>query len=166
MKFSFILISILVGYLSFAQNEIDAEYKKMIEKKYDFPTISQDDAQAKVNAKNVYFLDTREWREYAVSHIPKAIFTGYNNFNWNNLNTIAKDAEIIVYCSIGVRSQNIAKKLVEQGFTNVRNLYGGIFLWADQARPMETKEGDDTDVVHGYNKFWGKWAKKAETVYE
>jgi len=166
MKYLFILTLFFASFLTIAQNEIDADYKEMIEKKYNFPTISQDDAQAKLKNDNIVFIDTREWKEYAVSHIPGAIFTGYDNFMWQNLNTIDKNAEIVVYCSIGVRSQNIGEKLKEKGFTNVKNLYGGLFLWADQERPMETKDGNDTDKVHGYNKFWGKWVKKAETVYE
>jgi len=32
-----------------------------------------------------------------------------------------------VYCSLGIRSEVIAKKLKKAGYTNVFNLYGGIF---------------------------------------
>lgn len=146
--------------------EIDKDFQKMIERKYDaFPTIQPEDAEAKIG-KEVYFLDTRETVEFEVSHLPNAIHVGYDNLNWKKINTLDKKAEIIVYCSIGVRSQDIGKKLKEKGFKNVKNLYGGIFLWADQAREMEDQNQKSTNSVHGYNKYWGRWVKKAEVVYE
>lgn len=166
MKIYLFLFGALIGLRTFSQNEINPAYQEMIESQYDFPTISQDEAEEKIKSSQSYFLDTREWKEYATSHIPGAIFTGYDNFMWKSLNTINKNAEIIVYCSIGVRSQNIGKKLVEKGYTNVKNLYGGVFLWADQARALENSNGEPTNKVHGYNTFWGKWVEKAETVYE
>jgi rhodanese-related sulfurtransferase len=41
-----------------------------------------------------------------------------------------------VYCSIGKRSDEITKMLGEAGFTNARNLYGGIFEWVNQGHPV------------------------------
>ncbi|MDX1652563.1 MAG: rhodanese-like domain-containing protein [Brumimicrobium sp.] len=146
--------------------EIDPDYKSMIERKYDFPTLSQDSAQMLLNKDSVVFLDTREKEEYNASHLPGALLFGFDDPNWEILDTIPKDSQIIVYCSIGDRSQRIGKKLRERGYKNVKNLYGGIFLWADQSRPMEDSKGEPTSKVHGYNRFWGRWVKKAETVYE
>lgn len=146
--------------------DIDENYRKIIERKYDeFPTIKPSESEVKINT-DVYFLDTREQNEFKVSHLPNAIHIGYNNLDWAKINTIDKDAEIIVYCSIGVRSQDIGKQLKEKGFSNVKNLYGGIFLWANQARAMEDINKKSTTKVHGYNKHWGRWIKKAEAVYE
>ena len=34
---------------------------------------------------NAILLDTREWEEYDVSHIPNAIFSGYKDFNTDAL---------------------------------------------------------------------------------
>ena len=39
---------------------------------------------------------------------------------------------IIVYCSIGVRSEDIGEKLKELGYTKILNLYGGIFDWKNK----------------------------------
>jgi rhodanese-related sulfurtransferase len=41
-----------------------------------------------------------------------------------------KDAEIIVQCHHGSRSWNVAAYLMQNGFTNVKNLTGGIDAWA------------------------------------
>lgn len=146
--------------------EIDPDYKIMIEKKYEFPTISPDSASNILYSDDVIFLDTREPEEYNVSHLPNAILFGYDDPNWKAVDTLNKDITVIVYCSIGVRSQNIAEELNEKGFKNIKNLYGGIFLWADQSREMLDDQNNETSKVHGYNRFWGRWVKKAETVYE
>lgn len=146
--------------------EVDPDYKKMIERKYKFPTISPDSASMILNESNVIFLDTREPEEYNVSHLPNAYLFGYDLPNWTTIDTVSKNKTIIVYCSIGVRSQNIAEELKEKGFSDVKNLYGGIFLWADQSREMVDDNNKETSKVHGYNKYWGRWVKKAEIVYE
>jgi rhodanese-related sulfurtransferase len=158
---------LFIGYPILAQ-EIDVQYKKMIERKYDgFPLIQPELLEQKLeNKAPLVILDTRELNEYNVSHIPGSIYFGYDNKNWTALNNIPKNAEIIVYCSIGVRSQNIGKELAKKGYKNVSNLYGGVFLWADQERILEDKVGKRTYRVHVYDKYWGKWVKKAEAVYE
>ncbi len=40
-----------------------------------------------------------------------------------------KDAEVIVHCRSGARSGNAKMFLAENGFTNVRNLIGGMVQW-------------------------------------
>jgi len=40
-----------------------------------------------------------------------------------------KDDEIVVYCRSGRRSAAVQQMLEEEGFTNVRNLVGGMLAW-------------------------------------
>lgn len=40
-----------------------------------------------------------------------------------------KDREIIVYCSISARSPRVSKILADNGFSEIRNLLGGLNLW-------------------------------------
>jgi rhodanese-related sulfurtransferase len=82
--------------------------------------------------KQSLFLDAREKKEFDVSHIREAKWVGYKSFDPSLLNAVPKDSPIIVYCSIGYRSEKIAEKLKAAGFTNVSNLYGGIFEWVNQ----------------------------------
>ena len=138
----------------------------MIERKYDFPTISPDSVENNLSNDDYIILDTRESVEFDVSHIPGSIEFGYEQPKYGELSQADTSKTIIVYCSIGVRSEKIGQKLNEKGFNNVYNLYGGIFLWADQFRPLENQKSDSTDKVHGYNKFWGRWIDKAPVVYE
>ncbi len=86
---------------------IDPEFKKMLESHYDeFPTISPEDAQKKMSGTKVLLLDAREPEEFNVSHIKGAKNYGYKSPNKNLLKDVPKNTEIIVYCSVGVRSQN------------------------------------------------------------
>ena len=65
-----------------------------------------------------------------------------------------KDQPIVTYCSVGYRSGALAKKLQESGYTNVANLEGSIFRWANEGRPL-VSNGRATDKVHPYNRTWG-----------
>jgi rhodanese-related sulfurtransferase len=110
-------------------------------------------------------LDAREKPEYEVSHMTNAIWVGYDKFDRNKLNGVDKDAPIVVYCSVGYRSEKIANQLTYLGYTNVKNLYGGIFEWVNQKQPIYDEFGE-TDRVHAYNKAWGIWLKNGDKVYE
>ncbi len=109
-----------------------------------------------VSGEQIILLDTRSKEEFAVSHISKAIWIGYKNFALQSVKKIPKNAEIVVYCSIGYRSEKIGEKLNLAGYNNVRNLKGGIFHWANQSLPLIDQTGKVTKKVHGYNKKWSK----------
>lgn len=163
MRFFFI-IAFLFSLPAFGQSK---EYKAMLENHYsDFPTITIKDAYNKMGQKNVYFLDTRSKEEFEVSHIKNAIRVGYDNFSISSVKAIPKDAEIIVYCSIGARSQDVGEKLKKAGYTNVKNLYGGLFHWANRSFPMVNSTNERTTRIHGYSKDWSKWITKGTVVYE
>ena len=119
-------------------------------------------AKSKVNYT---FIDAREVNEYNVSHLKNSVFVGYNNFSMDGLKNIPKDRPIIVYCSVGKRSENIAAKLKETGYTNVSNLYGGIFEWVNENHPVYDLQNKQTMNVHAFNKFWGRFIDKGNKVY-
>lgn len=52
---------------------------------------------------------------------------------------LPKDAEIVVMCHHGVRSQRVAEFLLGQGFENLTNLVGGIDAWAKEIDPAMAK---------------------------
>ncbi len=47
-----------------------------------------------------------------------------------------KDAEIVLYCRNDPMSHSAAVDLVEQGYTNVKNLEGGFNAWSDAGLPL------------------------------
>ena len=115
--------------------------------------------------KQAIFFDAREKKEYAVSHIRNSVYVGYNDFDLQRLKNITKGSEIIVYCSIGKRSEKITQKLAQAGFRNVSNLYGGIFEWVNLGHEVVDARGKATLKVHAFGKFWGQWLDKGEKVY-
>ena len=110
-------------------------------------------------------VDAREDIEYAVSHIDKAILVGYEKFDIHKLDGIEKTDKIVVYCSLGYRSEKIAEKLKQNGYANVYNLYGGIFSWVNQGYPIVSKE-KKTRNIHPFDEEWGKWLEKGNRTYE
>jgi rhodanese-related sulfurtransferase len=110
-------------------------------------------------------LDTREIAEYKVSHIRNAKNVGYDHFNMESLKNIQKNSRIIVYCSVGYRSERIGEKLIANGYTHIYNLYGGIFEWVNNDYPIVDTNNVKTNKVHAYSKLWGKWLIKGEKVY-
>jgi rhodanese-related sulfurtransferase len=117
--------------------------------------------------ESVIVLDAREKEEFEVSHIPLATYIGYSEFSSARISKVIpkKDSPIVVYCSLGIRSETIGERLQKAGYTHVKNLYGGIFTWKNSGYDVVDGEGNKTEKVHAYSKIWGKWLLKAEKVY-
>jgi rhodanese-related sulfurtransferase len=115
---------------------------------------------------DVLLLDAREWTEYQVSHLKNAMFVGYDQFDMDRLKLVSKNQKIVVYCSVGYRSEKIADKLKQAGYTNVSNLYGGIFEWVNQGNTVVDAHGGVTENIHAYSKTWGVWLNKGVKVYD
>jgi rhodanese-related sulfurtransferase len=110
-------------------------------------------------------LDTRSEQEYRISHLQGAHWVPYDHFSPEAVAALPKDAEIVVYCSVGYRSERIGEKLQDLGYKKVSNLYGGIFEWANQGKPVYAGQ-KKTNRVHAYSRTWGVWLKNADKVYE
>ena len=144
----------------------NADFDKKVANMLSFSvkTISPNDVKRQ---SDILILDARERSEYDVSHLPNAVFIGYSNFEKKTLDSIARDRPIVVYCSIGYRSEKIGEKLQKQGFSKVYNLYGSIFEWVNQGNPVVDKNNQPTKKVHTYNKAWSRWVEegKAEKIW-
>ena len=116
---------------------------------------------------DVLLLDTRERAEYEVSHLPGAVWIGYEDFDPNRLPTGLDPAtKIVTYCSVGYRSERIGEQLQAAGFTDVHNLRGSIFEWANAGYPVVDAQNQPTQNIHGYNKKWGRWVRTLKVVYD
>jgi rhodanese-related sulfurtransferase len=137
-------------------------FDKMLESLLQFsvPTISCKALHE--NRSHYYVLDARERHEYDVSHIVSARYVGYEKFDYNLVKDIPKDAAIVVYCSVGYRSEKIGEKLQTAGFKNVKNLYGSLFEWMNEGFPVVNNYEMKTQKVHAYNRAWGIWLTGAE----
>ncbi|UXX79095.1 rhodanese-like domain-containing protein [Reichenbachiella carrageenanivorans] len=115
--------------------------------------------------ENAVLLDARSEEEYKVSHLAHARWVGYDDFDVRTILDVDKNAEILVYCSVGYRSEKVAEQLKSAGYTNAKNLYGGLFDWVNHGLPVVDSLGHPTQQVHGYNLLWGRWVTKGEVVY-
>lgn len=168
MKNRLLLLLILIGVFLSGMSQKPESYDENLTAMYKntVPLISPDQLSEKIKSdSSIVLLDSREIDEFKVSHISGARCIGYNNFNIKSVQDVPKDATIIVYCSLGVRSELIAEKLIEEGFTNVENLYGGIFEWVYFNQEIVDKKEKPTSKVHTYDKSWGEWLLKGEKVY-
>jgi rhodanese-related sulfurtransferase len=97
-----------------------------------------------------------------VKHITTAELAGWLADSGRSLplhmEAFARDTPVVVYCSVGYRSARVARWLGRQGFTNVRQLDGSLFAWANEGRPM-VADGRSVREVHPYNDFWGRLLK-------
>ena len=115
----------------------------------------------------VLILDAREMPEYTVSRIPSSQYVGFSEFSSKAISENIQDKErlIVVYCSLGIRSEQIGEKLKSAGFKNIKNLYGGIFEWKNKGYPVVDANGNETSDVHVFSKAWGRWLEKGTKVY-
>ncbi|MEM7483609.1 MAG: rhodanese-like domain-containing protein [Bacteroidota bacterium] len=135
--------------------------------KFNNNTVAYVSAEELDSAEDIILLDTRQKKEFDVSHLKHAIWVGYDNFDIDNIHKKApdKEAPVVVYCSIGVRSEDIGEKLISLGYTNVKNLYGGIFEWKNKGYSVYYTNGAKTEKVHAYSKFWGVLLTNAKKIY-
>jgi rhodanese-related sulfurtransferase len=99
-------------------------------------------------------LDARTSAEYAVSHLRDAMWDDPGRPSLRPLRGRVQNDPIVVYSSVGYRGARLAQWLTGQGYTNVRNLSGGIFQAANDDRPV-FRDGRPTTVVHPYDRRWG-----------
>ena len=159
------LIYIFVFLISFSINGQNS-LKKLL-KKYNTESVPYASVEMTKSNSDFILLDARELKEYNVSHIKNAIHVGYDHFNLKETTVILdnKNAKIVVYCSVGIRSEDIAEKLQKAGYKNVYNLFGGIFEWKNADFQVVDTLGNTTEKVHTFSKDWSKWLKKGKKVY-
>jgi rhodanese-related sulfurtransferase len=100
-------------------------------------------------------LDVRTKEEWDVSHLSGGRRVDPNAPIEKANSSISKQTPIVTYCAVGYRSAALATKLREAGFTNVRNLEGSIFQWANEHRPL-VRDNTPVRTVHPYSSFWGR----------
>lgn len=110
-------------------------------------------------------LDVRKPEEYAVSHLPGAVRVDPETTDFSFLDSVDHAAPIVAYCSVGYRSSGLAEQLQKAGFTNVLNLQGSIFQWANEGRPVYRQE-KKVQQVHPYDKIWGRLLNKELRTYK
>ena len=102
------------------------------------PQMSVTELKQRLDAgEDLFILDVREPYEYQIANMGGTLIP--QREVPQRLAEIDRDREIIVQCRSGSRSQRIAEFLAQSGYSNVKNLAGGILAWADQIDPKVQK---------------------------
>jgi rhodanese-related sulfurtransferase len=157
-----LLAMLLMPLFGYAQDDYSLTEKVKSVLGFTMPTISVDELN---EMEAVHLLDAREYNEYQISHLPKARYVGDKDFKLSATGDISKTDTIVVYCTVGYRSEKIAEKLKKAGYENVFNLFGGIFSWKNSGNPVVDNENQETQKVHCYNKMWSVFLLEGEKVY-
>ena len=81
-------------------------------------------------------LDVRTPEEWLQGHIEDATLIPLDELQFRASNELPPNAEIIVYCGTGERSSAAAEYLVRKGYTNVSDMRGGLYAWANTGFPL------------------------------
>ena len=122
-----------------------------------FPSVKQIGAKTLAEwiakpKQSLLLVDVRSPREFAVSHLRGAI-------NLRNASEIAraiserKPAKTVLYCAVGFRSSQIARRIPASIACEVFNLEGSIFEWVNQGHPIYRGE----QVVWQVHPFGERW---------
>ena len=81
-------------------------------------------------------LDCREREEHQLVSLQAAELIPMSEMQQRNQELEPhRETEIVVYCHHGIRSLQVTKWLLQQGFSNVKSLAGGIDQWAQEIEP-------------------------------
>lgn len=138
--------------------------KKLLELRAAFPKVARVDARSlelELGGKRPpILLDVRSQEEFGVSHLAGARRAETLDAALEVLAGVPKDAAVVAYCAVGYRSSKLAAALATEGFTNVRNLEGSIFAWANSGRSV-FRGRERATQVHPYDEEWGRFLAPA-----
>ena len=101
-----------------------------------------------VLAKDIILLDVREPEEFASGYINAhtVLTIPRGKLEFLGIEKVAKqfgqDVQIVTYCLKGARGSLAALQLQKMGFTNVKNLDGGILKWLEKGNTIHSYLGE------------------------
>jgi adenylyltransferase/sulfurtransferase len=126
----------LIDYQQFCGIKPESKEERAL--KNGIPQLGVKELKRRIDAgEDIFVLDVREPFEYQIANIGGKLIP--QNDVPQRLAEIDRDREIVVQCKSGGRSQRIAEFLLQNGYTKVVNLAGGILAWADEIDPKMQK---------------------------
>ena len=86
------------------------------------------------NKDDFVLIDVREQHEYDIARIDGSVLIPLSAFE-AGIQNIDKSADIVVHCKMGGRSANAQAWMLENGFSKVLNMTGGITAWSHDVDP-------------------------------
>ena len=85
----------------------------------------------------VVYFDCREPNEYALGHIPGAVFLPRGNIETKIEAILPRDKKILIYCATGNRSALAADTMQQMGYKDVASMAEGFRGWVDSGGDVE-----------------------------
>ncbi len=82
----------------------------------------------------IFLLDVREPHEYSMAKIEGSVLIPLGTLP-TSLDQLNTEDEIVALCHRGMRSADAVGFLLQQGFSNIKNLVGGIDAWSIEVDP-------------------------------
>lgn len=103
------------------------------------PTVPEIDvaglAAARAAGADLQIVDVREPDEWAAGHMPGAVLIPLGQLA-QRAGELDPARPVVMVCRSGNRSGTATKLLLQGGFTDVKNLVGGMIAWADARQPV------------------------------
>ncbi|MCX9084552.1 MAG: rhodanese-like domain-containing protein [Candidatus Methanoperedens sp.] len=129
----FILSVALSGCIDNRKSEENKIADTTISEKNTFMNINVTQGKEMIDRGEVFILDVRRPDEYSNGHIRNSTLLAVQDIPAQDLETklkeLPKDSKILVYCRSGSRSVAASNILVNNGFSQVYNMQGGINGW-------------------------------------
>ncbi|MEC9466372.1 MAG: molybdopterin-synthase adenylyltransferase MoeB [Myxococcota bacterium] len=88
----------------------------------------------RLKTNHLQLIDVREPHEWDICRIDGAKLIPLGQIE-NRISELDPEQEVIVYCKMGGRSKKAYNLLRNKGFTDLRNLKGGIRAWSEEVDP-------------------------------
>ncbi|MGF1722924.1 thiosulfate sulfurtransferase GlpE [Vibrio kyushuensis] len=100
-----------------------------------FQTINIEQTQTLLLKPEAILADTRDSQSFAQGHVEEA-FPLNNDTIVEFMNEVEFEQPILVMCYHGISSQNVAQYLINQGYSEVYSVDGGIEAWRRAGLPL------------------------------
>jgi rhodanese-related sulfurtransferase len=93
-----------------------------------YSNVTAEKAKQLIDNKEVVVLDVRTPEEFEEGHIPNSILVPVQELEFR-LNELGKEEHYLVVCRSGNRSTQASEILINNKFTNIYNMTGGMNNW-------------------------------------
>jgi len=100
--------------------------------------ITVEEYEKAITNPDIQLVDVRTPAEFSSGHIAKAININVMDATFTNeISKLDKQKPVYIYCRSGARSQRAAATLMQNGFTQIIDLQGGINSWNAAGKMVE-----------------------------
>ena len=100
-------------------------------------SITATELQSLLNSSTCQVVDVREPVEHAEEHLSNALLIPLGDIG-KRCGELDRSRPVVIHCRGGVRGAKAADKLRQLGFSDVRNLEGGLMAWKEAGFPVVT----------------------------